>query len=289
MAKLYLGTREVTPAIYSGGSARSMGEIVMSTIPLTDSKLHLLDGSVLNSSNYSDFVNYIGSLYSDDSTASYFAQPSNAELWTQPTMTANGTLGGNSFAVYSNVTQISSDAAVYKAFDNNDQTFFHSTSNNKTGYITMYNPTALNVVRIETLNQDNCDNRASAIGKVYGSNDNSNWTELTSYANSVQAGGESWYIDLSSNTNYYNYYKLDSTTGGSDYYWVIEQINLTAYTSGASTPEQNWQNELTIRGICDKFVYDSTNSTVRIPQYGGKLAVNSTLEEANVYYYIVVG
>ena len=47
-------------------SERNVGEIVMSTIPLTDAGLHLLDGALLNGDGvYGDFVNYMGGLVAD--------------------------------------------------------------------------------------------------------------------------------------------------------------------------------------------------------------------------------
>ena len=54
-----------------GGGGRNIGEIVPSTIPLTDAGLHLLDGALLSGSgSYADFVDYIGDLYdSGDYTA----------------------------------------------------------------------------------------------------------------------------------------------------------------------------------------------------------------------------
>ena len=48
-----------------GGSSRNIGEIVASTIPLTDAGLHLLDGALINGSgSYADFVTYIAGLVS---------------------------------------------------------------------------------------------------------------------------------------------------------------------------------------------------------------------------------
>lgn len=45
------------------GASRNIGEIVASTIPLTDAGLHLLDGSLINGSgSYSSFVNHIAGL-----------------------------------------------------------------------------------------------------------------------------------------------------------------------------------------------------------------------------------
>ena len=52
---------------------RNIGEIVTSTIPLTDAGLHLLDGSLLSGSgSYGAFVTYIANLYTADPTANYF-------------------------------------------------------------------------------------------------------------------------------------------------------------------------------------------------------------------------
>lgn len=49
-----------------GGSSRNIGEIVASTIPLTDAGLHLLDGSLIQGSgSYSAFVDYIAGLVTD--------------------------------------------------------------------------------------------------------------------------------------------------------------------------------------------------------------------------------
>lgn len=47
------------------GSSRQIGEIVTSTIPLTDAGLHLLDGALISGSgSYGDFVTYISGLVS---------------------------------------------------------------------------------------------------------------------------------------------------------------------------------------------------------------------------------
>lgn len=59
---IYLGT---TPLIGTVGQ-RNIGQIVQSTIPLTDAGLHLLDGSLISGSgSYSAFVTYIAGLVSN--------------------------------------------------------------------------------------------------------------------------------------------------------------------------------------------------------------------------------
>ena len=48
----------------SGGTSRNIGEIVTSTVPLTDAGLHLADGTLISGSgSYSDFVDYMANLY----------------------------------------------------------------------------------------------------------------------------------------------------------------------------------------------------------------------------------
>lgn len=50
---------------------KNIGEIVASTIPLTDAGLHLLDGALIDETGiYADFVDYIASIY--DASSNYF-------------------------------------------------------------------------------------------------------------------------------------------------------------------------------------------------------------------------
>lgn len=67
---------------------RNIGEIVASTIPLTDAGLHLLDGSVIQGDGiYSAFVDYIAGIY--DPTANYFC----TEVEWQTAVTTYGVCG----------------------------------------------------------------------------------------------------------------------------------------------------------------------------------------------------
>lgn len=54
-----------------GGNTRCIGEIVTSTIPLSDAGLHLLDGALISGTGaYADFVDYIAGIY--NSSLNYF-------------------------------------------------------------------------------------------------------------------------------------------------------------------------------------------------------------------------
>ena len=56
-------------------SGRNLGEIVTSTIPLSDSGLHLLDGALIQGTgSYADFVTYMASIY--NSSLNYFCTES---------------------------------------------------------------------------------------------------------------------------------------------------------------------------------------------------------------------
>ena len=62
---LYLGNNLISGVATPIEGARNIGQIVQSTIPLTDAGLHLLDGSLISGSGaYSDFVTYIAGLVS---------------------------------------------------------------------------------------------------------------------------------------------------------------------------------------------------------------------------------
>ena len=70
-----------------GGSPRNIGEIVTSTIPLTDAGLHLLDGALIQGSGaYSAFVDYIAELYNSGEYSAIFTTEAN---W-QASMASNG-------------------------------------------------------------------------------------------------------------------------------------------------------------------------------------------------------
>lgn len=62
---LYLGNNLVSGVATPIEGARNIGQIIQSTVPLTDAGLHLLDGSLISGSgSYADFVTYMAGLVS---------------------------------------------------------------------------------------------------------------------------------------------------------------------------------------------------------------------------------
>lgn len=73
----YPSAKCVYDALQNAGSSRNIGEIVQSTIPLTDAGLHLLDGSLLTYGSYSAFIDYIDYLFYDGSYDDLFETEAN--------------------------------------------------------------------------------------------------------------------------------------------------------------------------------------------------------------------
>lgn len=75
---LYLGENLVSGVALPIEPTRNIGQIIQSTIPLTDAGLHLLDGSVIQGNGiYSSFVNYIKTLYDSGSYTTIFETENN--------------------------------------------------------------------------------------------------------------------------------------------------------------------------------------------------------------------
>ena len=52
--------------------------------------------------------------------------------------------------------------------------------------------------------------------------------------------------------------------------YIADLYDSGDYTAIFET-EANWQASVTLTGVCDKFVYDSVNNTVRLPKYGNQI------------------
>lgn len=66
------------PYTDNAASPRNLGELVYSSLPLSDAKLHLVDGSLLNGSGvYADFVSHIATLYADSRYTNLFITEAN--------------------------------------------------------------------------------------------------------------------------------------------------------------------------------------------------------------------
>ena len=151
--------------------------------------------------------------------------------WTQPVLSANGTIGGNSFAVDSYNSYGNNYA--YYAFDG-----VTSGTNNVwspsslPAYITIYNPSPLNITSITVTDWSQ---HFARTGTIEASNDNITYTTLTSWTSTNSTSFGQWTIDLSSNTGYYKYYRYKVETSTSSSYANTVEITLTATQRTATT------------------------------------------------------
>ena len=205
--------------------------------------------------------------------------------YTQPTLSSNGTIGGDTFGVSTDATPYDSRFELWKGFDNTSNTAFHTnaaiTSADNAKYVIWYSPIALNCKSITFTNYYDSYNYASSSGIVYGSNDGTNWDELTTYTNTISGANAKWDINLSSNNNFYKYYKILCTGTTANSYWAFTQCTLNAtkliaqitykktpkeYYIVDASQEQSILNLYNTLGIAWYYILDTTNTRFKLPR-----------------------
>lgn len=256
-------TTNGTSASWTEQYSRNIGEIVQSTVPLTDAGLHLLDGTVLSGSGiYADFVEYIATLYGTAVDVD----------WTRPNLSSNTSYGTVS------TTNYGSGHFAWHAFDNvyNGGNKYASGTIDG-GDITWQLPLQIKIESCKVYQTD----EGGVLGRfpssitLLGSNDGSTWQQVGSKSDysTPSSGG---YVELtSSSPAYYSYYKWNfGSPISDDWSMAIAEITITATKQEFGTPdyfcsEADWQTAVSTYGVCGKFVYDSTNNTVRLPKITG--------------------
>ena len=149
------------------------------------------------------------------------------QTFVRPNLSSDGTLGGSSFAVYA--TGSYSGVYPYQAVDGDTSTNWRTTTQGD--YFVFYNPDPLKVTQI-VLNQYTATSSFWAYtGSVYGSDDNANWTLITSWNQTT----ETVTIDMTTNNNYYKYYKLVPATYKVNNYWGLKELLISATYIGSAS------------------------------------------------------
>lgn len=161
--------------------------------------------------------------------------------WEQPILSANGTMGGNSFAVEAS-SQSSSTEQAYYAFDGLKNSRYSASANSATFYwIAWYNPEPIRISSLSIYNANYSGATGPTGGTVQGSNDGSTWVDIKTFTNSTTAINQTWTISVNSNTSYkyHRIYVPSSNFTGSVARARFGEITITAIdyseTWGAGT------------------------------------------------------
>lgn len=124
--------------------------------------------------------------------------------WTQPVLSANGTIGGNSFACAA--SSILSGYEAYKAFDNSTSTYWNPASY-APQWLEWYNPNPLKITQLNFITDSNFYIDTYTI---QASEDNINWRNVYSKSGNTSAN---FTININDD-NRYSYWRINITGGG---------------------------------------------------------------------------
>lgn len=176
----------------------SSGNYSINIIGQPDSISYFINGG----NSYHDVEDSI-TFNNADITLNINMRSATVKNFTTPTLTANGTLGGNSFAIATN--QTGSDG--YKMFNGNTATsdyWWFTGGNNGEAIVTFYNPTPIKVTKLViTFNTTSTTYLAKSY-VVEGSNDNTNWKQVGSFG---YVAGQVRTLDLTNNKAF-KYYRI---------------------------------------------------------------------------------
>ena len=150
-----------------------------------------------------------------DKIRKYYKYVTITTSWTQPTLSSNGTLGGDSFAV---ATSDNSNTAYY-AINGTGSGWIN---NNVNSYYIFYNPIPLCVTQITFSGLYAYMSIYIKSFDLYGSNDNNSWTLIQSFSGGTEAA-KTYIVN---NSNSYKYYKIMATD--INYYAAIVDLYITA-------------------------------------------------------------
>ena len=203
------------------------------------------------------------------------------EHWVQPILSANGTLGGSTFAVVAS-SELKAGYEAFQAFRaNDDATYWHSAAQtDKKWFLTFYNPTALKVSKLD-LRIHATDDIPSG-GILQGSNNGTSWVDICNFTNTTALNQcDQFSIDASNNSTFYKYYKILFTGSNSASYVNITEVNIWATYLVNSIPYRLATNGHKIAliahksviddlynrtGVADFYILDKTNKQFYLPK-----------------------
>ena len=266
------------------GSSRNIGEIVTSTVPLTDAGLHLLDGSLISGSgSYADFVTYIAGLvstYPDLFEKDGWYNQSNIV----PTDISENNLQG--FTVSATLGETDMYLALNPSLNPSYPRWqFNAVASSSPQSLTIMFPNTRSI-DYYTVTQW-CDSNLT--GRIvtswtleYTTDSGTTWTQCDLRSDIPQTNGYEGTYLLNNPVYDVNGIRFTATGGGSSGYSSVGQIRF--YGKEFLSAEQIWQDFVTEHGVCGKFVYDGENNTVRLPKYSNKIWTSDISSNGTVTY-----
>lgn len=161
--------------------------------------------------------------------AKYYKKVVIEKAWTQPVLTSNGTLGGDSFAVsgYGTIGSEHTTRGTSYAYGGFDGVEADATWLDFNDYypLTMYNPTPICITGFDFV-WDTTWGSGTYNGNISASNDNSNWATL--YTGAIASGSAN--TVTFTNTAKYTYYKISLTSTNASRGVGFKSCHITATT-----------------------------------------------------------
>ena len=176
--------------------------------------------SVLGGDNYTDAtgtLTYTGSSITENVTLS----PASISTFTQPVLTANGTIGEYSFAVNSNLATTNT----WKLFDGSTANLTYYTSAPVNMKIIIYNPDPIKLSSYQTYWYQSSVAYQAHTGQIYGSHDGVNWIKINEFTRSNYT--QQTTVTTVNSPSFYKYYRIEEQPSGS-WWWGANEITLTA-------------------------------------------------------------
>jgi len=149
--------------------------------------------------------------------------------WTQPILSADGTIGGNSFACAGSDIYGSGYEA-WRAFDNNTSKYAYL--NAPPQWLEWYNPNPLKISKIiiKSGNEATMANGNSCIKnyKIQASTDNNNWIDIYTGTNSTKSSKRVAITANISSENFYKYWRIYVSSVLSGSHINIWDVTITA-------------------------------------------------------------
>ena len=195
-----IGGVVVTP-MYTGTKAAIEEAIALGQIP-EDAVVNITDDE--ETSSFQTQINEINSSLTD--LANYLGYEFGSLI---------PKLSGNSSSIITSGYNTNTNAYSYYAFDKDENTFYQSSTAGTSDHAYIGydfgNKQQISKCKVVFINKDTLSDTVSI--KIQGSDDNSNWTDISTFSTGTLASGATYkYIkEVSANYRYYRAYKVSST------------------------------------------------------------------------------